>query len=253
MLKIVWMLLAVYLGLGILLFIMQRSLIYFPTPPLSHHFEEQTLAIDGEQIKLIVVNPGMERALLYFGGNAEAVAWSAPELASTLPEYTLYLLNYRGYGGSSGKPSEAAIYSDALSVWDTVAPRHSSVAIMGRSLGSAVATQVAANRPVKKLVLVTPFDSVLAIAQGQFPIYPIGMLLKDHHDSLARVSSISADTLIMVAEKDEVIAAARSQSLVDAFAPSQLTTNRIDGAGHNTVSDFQAYYHAIKQFLLSSP
>ena len=92
-----------------------------------------------------------------------------PGLADAFPDHALYLLHYPGYGGAPGKPSEAAIAADALALFDRVAPQHPRVVVIGRSLGSGVAVQVASARPVARLVLVTPYDSLEEIAAKHVP------------------------------------------------------------------------------------
>ena len=117
----------------------------------------------GERVEVIVVNEGKENAALYFGGNAEIVAYHGVELRGKLPDFSVYLVNYRGYGGRSGLPSEGALLDDALLIYDRIVERHISVDIVGRSLGSGVATHVASLRPVEKMVLITPYDSIRAM------------------------------------------------------------------------------------------
>jgi len=157
-------------------------------------------------------------------------------------------VNYRGYGASKGSPSEYAIYSDALEVFDEIKLDHSSTVVMGRSLGSAVATYVASERAVGKLILVTPFDSVQRIAQSQFPIYPMSLLLKDKHDSFARAKQIHAQTLVIAAEHDRVIKMPRTQRLVTGFN-SDVEFHVLEGVGHNDISNNPNYYRLINKFL----
>ena len=124
-------------------------------------------------------HPG-PRALIYFGGNAEDVSLTRAELAVLLPDTPLYLLHYRGYGGSEGSPSEAALRADARALHAHVAERHSAVTVVGRSLGTGPAVHLAATRPVQRLVLLVPFDSLLAVARGAMPRLPVD-LWEDAH------------------------------------------------------------------------
>jgi len=104
--------------------------------------------------------------------------------------WSLALVNYRGYGASEGSPSERALFADALLVLDALRERPdvdpARVALVGRSLGSGVATYVAANRPVAGVALVSPYDSVTALARRQFPWLPIELLLRHPFDSRSR-------------------------------------------------------------------
>src|SRR5260370_41081884 len=90
-------------------------------------------------------------ALIYFGGNAEDVSLNMPSLSAGFPDSAIYLLHYRGYGGSSGRPSEGALFADALTLFDQVHSKHPDVDVVGRSLGSGIAVYVASLRPVTRL------------------------------------------------------------------------------------------------------
>ncbi len=249
LINMVAVILTLYCLLGLLLFVFQRSLLYFPTPELLHPFAEEVIENDGETIRVIVINPGQRDALIYFGGNAEAVAASGSDLNSSLPNYSIYLVNYRSYGGSTGKPDEQSLYSDALQIFDTISDRHRRVDVLGRSLGSGVASYLASRREIAKLILVTPFDSIREVAQGLYPIVPAGLMLLDEYDSLSRVEQISAPTMILIAEQDNVIPRRHSDNLVSAFPPSQVSAHVIKGTGHNTVSAVSDYYAHIHGFL----
>lgn len=196
-----------YVSVGAALFMAQRNFIYFPTEPVEHGEDVIGFEHEGATLDVIRLNSGHASALLYFGGNAEEVAYNAPEFGRAFPEHTVYLVNYRGYGGSTGKPSEAALFADAVHVHDQLAGTHDTISVVGRSLGSGVATFLAANREVDKLVLVTPFDSILRVAQARFPIFPLSVLLMDQFDSASRAHQVTADVLIVIAENDEIISA----------------------------------------------
>lgn len=238
-----------YLAFGVMLYAMQRSFIYFPTPVVPHGFEELDIESDAETIKLVVLNQGKDHALLYFGGNAEAVVHNGPEFEVRFPEHTVYLVNYRGYGGSSGNPTETGLFVDALHIHDHLASTHDSITLLGRSLGSGVASYVAAERAVAGLVLITPFDSIENVASGRFPIYPISILLKDKYDSASRVIDITADVLVVIAGKDNVIPRKHTDALLAAFSNKTPKTVVFEKASHNDISQHDGYYAAINDFL----
>ena len=138
MLKIISFALAVYGVLCVFMYLQQRAMMYFPssenTTPLAKHF---WLTSEGQQLKVWQLNQGKD-AVLYFGGNAEAVEYNIPLFTSILQDKTVYLVNYRGYGGSSGKPTQQALFADALAVYDEIESKHATVSVIGRSLGSGV-------------------------------------------------------------------------------------------------------------------
>ena len=238
----------VYLLFVILLYLYQRSFIYFPSAASSGNLPIESFSNQGEKIDVVVLNPGSKRAVIYFGGNAESVANSAVILGKALSGHTLYAVNYRGYASSTGVPTEKALNSDALQFYDILARRHSSIAVIGRSLGSGVATYLAAERDIEKMALITPYDSVMNVARDRFPIFPIALLLKDKFDSVAKVPQITAKTLIILAEHDQVIAAKYSQRLIAAFPEAQRTVHIIAGSGHNDLSNTAEYYALLRDF-----
>jgi len=239
----------IYLAVGTLLFIIQRSFLYFPTPAAGHNFDEVIFSNEGESISTIVINEGREQAILYFGGNGESVAFSAPDYAEIFPSHTVYLVNYRGYGRSSGKPDEQGLYSDAQYIFDEIKQKHQDVSVIGRSLGSGVATFIASKRDVDRLVLITPYDSIQNVAQRIYWIYPMSLLLKDKFNSLSRVKQIKAKTLILVAENDEVIRFKHTNNLIKAFPTPQITVHVIRNTGHNTLSENSRYSDLLRDFL----
>jgi pimeloyl-ACP methyl ester carboxylesterase len=239
-----------YLGLGAYLYLAQRSFMYFPVaenPAGENAFE--LITEDGESLKIWVVGEGSDKAVIYFGGNAEDVYNNAEDFRRSLPEHTVYLVNYRGYGGSTGSPTEAALYSDALAIHDALAQQHAEIAVVGRSLGTGVATYLASERAVGRLVLATPHDSALAIAQRMYPVYPVSLLLKDQYRSIEHVPRITAPTLIVLAEHDRIIPRDHSARLVGAFAPGLVEQVVVADAGHNGLSGHPQYWDAFERFL----
>lgn len=238
-----------YILIGLMLFVFQRSLIYFPTDWLEHGFTETVFENADEKINVITLNVTSQSAILYFGGNAETVAFTATDFNEKLSSYAIYLVNYRGYGGSSGSPEEQGLYSDALKIYDSLSDQCQTIHVIGRSLGSGVATYIASQRPVSKLVLITPFDSIQNIAQNRFPFYPMSILLQDKFDSAKRAANINAETLILSAEKDKVVSAEHTTRLIESFSLVNPRVVVIPQSGHNSIANNEQYYQAIHAFL----
>ena len=244
--------LVVYAALCGTLYSLQRSLIYFPTPESrSSRAEALSIATDGAVLKVWRVSGSGDRAVIYFGGNAEDVAGNIAPFAAAFPGTAIYLVNYRGYGGSTGSPSEAALLADAEVVFDRVRVEHSRVAVIGRSLGSGVAVHLASVRDVSKLALVAPYDSVLRIAQRQLSFVPVSWLLKDRFDSLASAPLVRAPVLVLLAELDRVIPREHSERLVAAFAPGQAEVRTIAATNHDSISAVPEYARSLAAFLLN--
>lgn len=238
-----------YSGICGFLYVKQRNLLYFPTPQVEiTNTKHIVLQNEGHRIKTWVLNEGKRPAIIYFGGNAEGVEVNIASFQRMFTNYTIYILNYRGYGGSSGEPSENALFSDALQIYEKVKGDHSSISVIGRSLGSGVATYLAANRAVERLVLITPYDSVANVAQQAYPLIPISLLLNDRFESAKNASSISADTLIIIAEQDELIPRKNSDALAAEFSPKKLSVVVIAGQDHNSLASDSEYERTLQAF-----
>jgi len=196
-----------------------------------------------------MINPGKKNAILYFGGNAEAVAYNASMFRELFKNYTVYLTEYRGYGNSSGAPTEQGLYADALSWYDKLASQYEQISVIGRSLGAGVAIYLTDSRKVQRLVLVTPFDSATNMARHYYPLFPVSILLKDKYDSLNRAKRIKIPTLVIAGEHDEIVPRARTQSLIDVLPKDQTRTVIIKRVGHNDLSSSSTYAAELSQFI----
>jgi len=239
-----------YGGICGLLYVKQRDLLYFPTPDVKLANNEHITLLNSQQsLKIWLLNKAKSRAIIYFGGNAEGVEVNISLYKDLFPEYTVYLVNYRGYGGSSGHPSEKAIFSDALHLYDHIKEQHSSVALIGRSLGSGVATYLAANRKIERMVLVTPYDSIVNVAQHTYTMLPVSWLLQDRYDSAAVAAKVSAATLLIMAEHDEMIPRSSSETLAAAFPADIISTSVIADHDHNSLSTDPEYNKILVNFI----
>lgn len=238
-----------YGGICGFLFVNQRALIYFPTPGVELS-DIKHVIVDNKDVTLKVwmLNEGQSQAIIYFGGNAESVETNLPIFKQVFSNYTVYLLNYRGYGGSTGKPSEAGFYADALYIYDQIKARHQSISTVGRSLGSGVATYLAANRNIDRLLLITPYDSIVSVAKSAYPLFPVSLLLHDRFDSESRASKIRARVLVIIAENDELIPRESSETLAASFDPNLMSKEILVGESHNTLSTNQKYTNLLRTF-----
>lgn len=239
-----------YVLMCFLLFLFQRQMIYLPTSEVSVRDAAYTVLDTGEvRIKVWTLNPGKEKALIYFGGNAENVAYNIDDFRTLFADRTVYLVNYRGYGGSSGSPHEEGLYSDALFVYDHFIKQHSALSTMGRSIGGAVATYLASERDVDKLILVTPFDSAVNVAKKLYWFFPIDLILKERLDTAGRAANITADTLIIAAANDRIIPHRCTLDLIKAFRKTRVEAVTLENTGHNTVHFHPDYKKIIASFM----
>jgi len=233
----------IYIALCAILFFNQRSMIYVPQPrTVIDGSTMLTLPVDGAKVLVTTVPRPGAHALIYFGGNAEDVSYGLPALEAAFPGHAIYLMHYRGYGGSSGNPTEAALFSDAIALFDKVHAEHQSILVVGRSLGSGVATYLASVRPVARLALVTPYDSLVAVASRRYSFFPVRWLMRDKYESWIYAERVTAPTLILAAQLDEVIPAANTKALLAHFRPGVASMKVIAGAGHNSISESADYF-----------
>ncbi len=239
-----------YLGACAVLYAFQRSLIYYPQP--------RTVGTSATILKLPVTDADVlvsvrphdgPKALIYFGGNAEDASRNLPAFSQAFPDHALYLLHYRSYGGSTGKPSEEAIQRDATALFDKVHAEHPQTAVIGRSLGSGVAVRLASRRPVSRLILITPYNSFQEIAASHYPHMPVKWLLRDKFESWRYAPRITVPTLLIAAEHDEIIPRSSTDRLYAHFAKGVASLQVIPGTGHNTISGSPQYLEMIRAAL----
>jgi pimeloyl-ACP methyl ester carboxylesterase len=239
--------LVLYIGACIALYVLQRSMIYFPQRgEAADPAARLVLQVPGADVHVTVRPHAGPKAILYFGGNSEDVSGSLPAFSRAFPDHAIYLMHYRGFGASTGKPTEASLQADALALFDSVQREHPDIAVIGRSLGSGVAVRLAAERPVSRLVLVTPYDSIQEIAAGHYPYFPVRWLLTDKFESIRHAPAIKAPTLILQAERDAVVPGPSTARLNAAFAAGVASLLVVPGTDHNTISESPLYLAAMQ-------
>jgi len=236
-----------YAGVCGVLFAFQRSLIYFPQPSSNRDSSASiALQVNTGSVRVSTLPHAGPEALIYFGGNAEDVSQDMPDLSATFPNEAIYLLHYPGYGGSTGRPSEKAIFADALALYDSVHADHPKIVVVGRSLGTGVAVYLASVRPVSRLVLVTPYDSLGDVAAQNYPFLPVRWLLRDKYDSWRYAPQVTAPTRIIVAGNDEIIPRSSTDLLRTRFKAGIVSSVVVPGVGHNSISDSSDYLSLLK-------
>lgn len=189
--------------------------------------------------------------LLYFGGNKHEVS-SWMQLRQQAPNWAWASLNYRGYGASEGQASQETLVADALAQFDALAadPRidPQRIVVIGRSLGSGVAVQLAAKRPLRALILVTPFDSMVKVAAEKYPYLPVNWMLRHRFDSIALAPSLHLPTLILLAQEDQLIPPEHGERLAAAWG-SPVKPELLPGASHNDVLSHLRFWPSVQAFL----
>jgi len=232
-----------YATLAAVMYVAQRSLMYFPdsarTFPVAAGFpqaEEVVLhTADGEKVIVWHVPPRDGKpVVLYFHGNGGALAHRVPRFQRIAAAGVgLIALSYRGYGGSSGSPSEDGLINDARAAYAFAASRYPAdrIALWGESLGTGVAVALAAEKPVARVVLDAPFTSTLELASASYPFLPVRYLMKDQFRSDLRIASVKAPVLIMHGDADRIIPIRYGERLY-AMIPGEKRLARFPGGTH---------------------
>lgn len=257
-----WLLIVVvlgYVGVLALMYIFQRSLMYFPdatrTPPAAAGLpqaEEVTLtSADGERLVAWHVAPrGAKRVVIYFQGNAGGLNLRAGRFKWLVEDGTgLIALSYRGYGGSTGKPSEAGFIRDAIAAYNFAAARYSAkrIVLFGESLGTAVATALAVQRDIGALILDAPFTSAVDVGAAAYPFVPVRWFMKDTFHSDERIIHVDAPLLVLHGAQDRVVPIGFGEDLFK-LAPEPKRMVRFPLGGHVNLDDYGAA-KVVKGFL----
>lgn len=233
------------------LYVNQDAMIFAATPlPADHQFsfdvpfEEITIAVDGADINALHFKQPEPRGLIFFlhgnGGNLQT--WTDDVEYYQRVNYDMFILDYRGYGKSTGQvESEQQLHNDVRTAWDLVAAdyQHKPVVVYGRSLGSALAARLAADVNPDLLILVSPFSSMLAMAQQQYPFVP-EWLLRFPFRTDKLIAGIVSPTILVHGDEDRFIPLAHSEELYG-LARSRAEMLVIRGANHGNIHRFKTY------------
>jgi fermentation-respiration switch protein FrsA (DUF1100 family) len=218
---------AVYGAIALVAYLGQRKLMYFPD---RVHTLPTEVGLAGVAER-VLETPGGERViawygrarpgqptLLYFHGNGGSLAIRAPRIARFMDEgWGVYMMTYRGYGGSTGSPSEAANGADARLAYhalvqqEGVSPK--SIVVYGESLGSGIAVRIAAELPVAGIILDAPFTSIVDVAAQAYPFLPVRLFLIDRYETTRYIAGIKAPLLILHGQHDNVVPVAMGREL----------------------------------------
>ncbi len=248
-----------YISYVLGMFFMQDKFI-FPTHEVAKEmtirtplkYEEIYLSVE-EGVKLhgVIFKAAQEKApvLLVFAGNAWNAIRQAEVISNQIPQVHVVGVNYRGYGKSEGKPSEAAITADAVQLYDMVRERFpkNPIYIFGYSLGTGIATYTASERAdTKGVILAAPYDSMARTAQDKHPIIPARWLVKHPLRSYKFVQSVEAPVTIISGTEDTLVSPKRTRRLIQ-HIPNLRAHNIIDGADHGEVVEKLIFYRYIRQ------
>ncbi|MBM3944534.1 MAG: alpha/beta hydrolase [SAR202 cluster bacterium] len=245
---------------------LDRHYIFFPSKDILETpadyglaFEDVTLeAADGTRLHGWFIPGGPGTTWVWFHGNGGNVAGRLDELAAfhRMLDASIFIFDYRGYGRSEGTPSEAGLYLDAEAALAYLRSRNgvdaSRIVLYGRSLGSAVAVEMAAKHDVAGVALEAPFTSIKAMARKSYPFIPAWLLVKSRFDTLSKMPDVKAPLLVLHSDMDELIPIDMGRQVYDAAGgPKRFVV--LEGAAHNDPhpEGDAVFFSAMREFLNS--
>jgi hypothetical protein len=252
--KLIVILAAAYGSIVIFLFFAQTSLLFpgmrLPNARLDQPRTPERLELstgDGDVLRgmLFPATAAGTDLVIGFGGNAQNAEMLGQDLATRLPDAHVVVFHYRGYGPSTGQPGESGLLADALTIHDALVERlrPARTFAVGISLGSAMAAWLSKQRALAGILLVTPFDSVEAVAKEIYFWIPVGLLLRHRFPSVEHMRGNPTPTAVIAAENDRVVPPRRTAALA-AGVPNLVFNKTLAGARHATIYELPAYDEA---------
>ncbi|MGN7612448.1 alpha/beta hydrolase [Magnetococcales bacterium HHB-1] len=265
LIKIISWSLAFCLLIPLYFFLRQAQMIFIPppeNPEIQNHIKQipgaatiQLITEDKLTLKGWHIAPEKQPHtapwIIYFGGNAEDNRYFIKKFPKIFPHLHLWSINYRGYGGNPGRPSAKKLQQDTLTLYDQLKERYhpTTIFVIGRSLGSAMATHLTAHRPVQGAILITPFDSLLNTAQSHYPWLPINLLLQHRFQSDQKAINIDTPALFLVAGKDRIVPPVRAQRLFDLWKSKKKQWQFYPNHHHNDVTHAPGFWSHVNHFI----
>lgn len=263
--KIVKPLLTLILAYTLLLmaaFLLQEKLIFYPEElpeDYQYHLQKEDEEVflttsDNETINGIFYPAEGKKVILYFHGNAGSLAgWQQVSVDFTSTGFNFFIIDYRGYGKSSGKITEKGLYKDGEAALNYLLQekgfdKGDNIIIYGRSIGSGVATELAKNHTVGGLVLESAFTSLKKVANEKMPFLLPSLLLEFKFDNLSKINKVNCPVFFLHGGADDLIAPSHTEKLFEAFEGKKEKVV-IPQAGHNNVDQFEVYHTTLKETL----
>jgi len=250
-----------YLMVGTSLYLLEEKILFRPTVlaqnynfKFAHPFEE--LFIDTKDDAIINALQFKAKhskgVVLYFHGNAGDLSrWGIITEYFVNLNYDVFIMDYRSYGKSTGTLSEAVLYKDAQLCYDVLKESYSEdqITVYGRSLGTAMATKVAADNNPKQLILETPYFSIVDVARSRFPLIPVSHIMKYQLQTHHFINDVSCAIHMFHGTDDAIVPFSSGEKLYKVAPKNRTTLSVIQNAGHNNLIDFETYHQQIKIIL----
>jgi len=252
---------ALYIAIGAGLYFLQEKFLFHPEKLSPEHiynfqtpFKEINLAVNNEKnlsiIQFTVPDSVCKGVVLYFHGNRKNIERYASYATNFIKnKYEVWMMDYPGFGKSTGKRSEQILYQDAATLYQMARARFSkdSIIIYGKSIGTGIAAQLASVKDCKRLILETPYYSIDALMSRYAFIYPVGLMAKYHFPNYKYFEKIEVPVTLFHGTKDEIIPYSHSVKLVKENALANLVT--IEKGKHNNLNDSPLFHQQLDSLL----
>jgi len=246
---------------GSALYLLQEKMLFRPTVlpqdheyVFRHEFEELFLNTD-DQAVINAIHFKVERpigVILYFHGNAgDLQRWGEITEFFVDMEYDVVVMDYRTYGKSKGQLSEKALYNDGQMFYNYVLQQYNEndILLYGRSLGSGIASKLAAANQPKQLIMESPYYSIADVAKSRFPMFPVTKMLSYELPNYKHIENVQCPITVIHGTDDYVVPYESGKKLVSESSKNNLTLITVDGGGHNDLIEFDTYKTAIIDLL----
>lgn len=236
----------------IVLYLLQKRLIFYPgrlSPDykfsMTNNADELTLTTeDGARISGLFYSNSSENVILYFHGNAgDLSGWQFVSEDFTTLGFNFMIIDYRGYGKSTGSISEQGLYKDADAAYNYLIEkgfRPESILIYGRSIGSGVAVDLASRKKAKGLILESPFSSFAKLANEKFPFFFPSLYLRYRFDNIGKINTVQSPVMFLHGTDDTLIPSSHSQALFKRFNGTKKMI-LVEKGAHNDLHAFDQY------------
>ena len=256
--------LVIYLLCGIAFYLLQDRFLFHPAalePTSPYHFSasnrEMNVATDERSnmnLVQFISSDSLPRAVvLYFHGNRKNIGWYAAYASYfTKNGYEVWMIDYPGFGKSTGHLTEQKLYDDAMQVYSMARSKFpaDSIILYGKSLGTGIASWLAARRSCKALILETPYYSMTSLVQHYLPIYPVSALLKYKLPVYKYIELVNAPVTIFHGTEDNVIPYSNARRLTTAMHPKDRFIT-VENAGHNNLNEYPQFHKALDSLLIN--
>jgi len=253
----------IYIAFGTAVYFLQDFMLFRPEPLTKNHsydfsmpHKEINIPVDNVSnlniIQFTTKDTLAKGVVLYFHGNKKNISWYAKYVGNfTGKGYEVWMIDYPGFGKSTGKFTEQRLYDYALLLYTLARKSYSadSIIIYGKSMGTGIASQLASIRYSNRLILETPYYSMHSLISHYLPVYPISRMIHYRLPTFEYLQKTLMPVTIFHGDEDGIIPYGNAKKLKEVLkSKDEFIT--IEGGGHNTLNDFPEYHHKLDSLLI---